>query len=63
MADTGTGQGVVMSMLLMSVGAVYVVSGISLLVCLRGSGVDEWTTRWTADDDAALAEWVVAHSR
>ena len=47
----------------MSVGAVYVVSGISLLVCLRCSGVDEWTTGWTADDDAALAEWVVAHSR
>jgi hypothetical protein len=63
MADTGPGQGVVVSVLLMSVGVVYVVSGISLLVCLRGSGVDEWTTCWTAEDDAALAEWVVAQSR
>ena len=41
------GQGVTVSLLLMSVGVVYVVSGISLLISFRRSGVDEWTAGWT----------------
>lgn len=45
----------------MVVGAVYVVSGITLLVCFRRSGVDDWTAGWTAEDDAGLAEWAVGH--
>jgi hypothetical protein len=47
--------------LLMVVAAVYVVSGITVLISFRRSGVDEWTSRWTAEDDAALTEWAVAH--
>jgi hypothetical protein len=52
---------VVVSLLLMSVGVVYLVSGISLLIFFRGSGVDELTACWTAEDDAALTEWAVGH--
>ena len=51
------------SLLLMSVGVVYAVSGITLLISIRRSGVDEWTAGWTPDDDAALIEWAVGHSR
>lgn len=57
------GQGVAVSLLLMSVAVVYVVSGISLLISIRSGGIDEWTAGWTPEDDAALTEWAVGHSR